>query len=326
MRFTDFIGNEKIKEQLITLAEGGRLPHAIVLEGEEGIGKRTLARELVLNLFCKGEGERPCRSCPQCRKVLKGIHPDVYEYTAPNRPAAFHVETVREVREDAFMKPNEADYKVYLLGNAQSMTVSSQNALLKVLEEPPAYAVFILTVTNKSRLLETVLSRSVAMSLEGVEPTAAAERICALDSSADYSEALRAAELCNGNIGKALETLGDGRLSAIGGLADRMARALIQDHEYDLLICCAAFNKDRETMLAVLSQLKAIFRDALVGTADSVSGQRDTAALLASRVSRDKLLQLIDVCDRLRSMAERNGNNAILLTKICADLRSAIGR
>ena len=70
MNFTDFLGNEKIKEQISSLAESGRLPHAIVIEGDEGLGKRTFAREIALNLFCRSDGERPCRNCAQCSKVL----------------------------------------------------------------------------------------------------------------------------------------------------------------------------------------------------------------------------------------------------------------
>ena len=79
MKFINFKGNEKIKEQLSFLAEAKRLPHAIILEGEAGLGKRTLAREIALNLFCRGEGEKPCLKCAQCSKVTKGIHPDIYE-------------------------------------------------------------------------------------------------------------------------------------------------------------------------------------------------------------------------------------------------------
>ena len=74
MKFVNFVGNERVKEQLTYLKESGRLPHAFVIEGEEGLGKRTLAKEIVLNLFCKAD-EKPCFNCPQCSKVLKGVHP-----------------------------------------------------------------------------------------------------------------------------------------------------------------------------------------------------------------------------------------------------------
>lgn len=325
MEFNNFLGNEKIKDRISVLIETGRLPHAIILEGEAGMGKRTLARDIALNLFCRGE-EKPCLSCAQCKKVLKGIHPDLYEYTAPDRASGFHVDKVREVIDDAGVKPNEADYKIYILGNAQSMNLNSQNALLKLLEEPPSYAVFILTVTTKSAMLETVLSRSVVFTLEGVERNAAAEYICSKDENIGFDEAYKALEVWGGNIGKALESLNDGKLSKVSELANEMAKSLIKDNEYELLKTCSAFVRDNETLLSTLILLKAIFRDALFTEVDSVSGQRETALLLANRLSRKKLVRLTEACDNLCRMIKRNGNNAILVTKACYELRRAIGR
>ena len=185
MKFTDFVGNEKIKQQLSFLQASGRLPHAFVIEGEQGMGKRTLAREIALNLFCRGE-DKPCRQCPQCSKVLKNIHPDIYEYSATGGARSFHVDVVRDVKDNVYVSPNEADYKIYILGNCQCMNESAQNALLKVLEEPPEYAVFFLTVDNKSALLETVLSRSTVISVEGVSANIGADYICSHNPDIDY--------------------------------------------------------------------------------------------------------------------------------------------
>lgn len=326
MEFEEFIGNEKIKQQLTFLTESKRLPHAIILEGEEGLGKRTLAKELALNLLCRSE-DKPCRQCAQCKKVMKGIHPDVYEYTAPDRPAGFHVDTVREVRDDAFMRPNEADYKIYILGNAQSMNASAQNALLKVLEEPPEYAVFILTVTNKSYMLETVLSRSVVMTLEGVNAAQGAEYICTKNEEIDYDDALKAMEIWDGNIGKAIESLSDGKLSKISGITESIAEAMLEENEYALLRACAVFDKDRETMVSVLTLLKSVLRDALVyGSGSMMSGKKELAQRLNERLSKGKLLKLMEACEENKRLAQGNGYNAVLMTKICYDLRRAQGR
>lgn len=328
MRFTDFIGNEKIKEQLTFLQESGRLPHAIVIEGEAGIGKRTLAKEIALNLLCRGD-DKPCRACPQCSKVTKGIHPDVYEYSASGGPRSFHVDVVRDVRDDVFMQPNEADYKVYILGNCQGMSDSAQNAILKILEEPPEYAIFILTTTTKSALLETVLSRSVVITLEGVDAKLGADYICARDSEIDYDSAYSAVSAWNGNIGKAVESLGDGKLSEITACANEICTALVSQNEYDLLeIFMKKFQKDNAGLIMLLSFLKTVFRDALVygNSADLMSGQSDSVKLLASRLSKDKILKLIATVDNIRTLAEHNSYNAILITKICYDLRKSVGR
>lgn len=325
MKFNNFLGNEKIKEQLSALVETNRLPHAIILESESGTGKRTLAKDIVLNLFCRSEDEKPCFNCTQCKKVLKNIHPDVYEYTAPDRPAAFHVDTVREIIEDVYVKPNEAEYKVYILGNAQSMNLSAQNALLKVLEEPPAYAVFILTVTNKSAMLETVLSRSVVLNVEGVDSNTGAEYICEKDKSVTFEDAYKALEVWGGNIGKAIESLSDGKLSKICEITNEIAESLVEN-EYELIKKSSVFIRDNETFSSALNLLKTVFRDALFIDSDCLSGQRETAELLSNRLSRESLIKLIDVCDNIRRLVQRNGNNAILVTKFCYDLRKAIGR
>ncbi len=325
MRFTNFISNEKVKEQLTYLVESKRLPHAIIIEGEEGIGKRTLAKELALNLFCRGE-DKPCLECPQCSKLLKGLHPDYIEYTAENRKDAFHIRKIREIRDDAYMSPNEADYKIYVLGNAQSMTVEAQNALLKVLEEPPSYVIFILTITNKAAMLETVLSRSVVISLEGAELTAGAEYITEKKEDVSYDEAYKALEMWHGNIGKALETLSDGRLVKINGLAEELARGIIADNEYELIKVTSTLSNDMQLLISALGVLKDILRDALFTSVKPMSTHKDTALLLSQRLSREKLLKLIGVCDDTVLLAQSRVNGNIIITKICADLRRAIGR
>lgn len=326
MNFINFIGNEKVKEQLSFLEASNRLPHAIVIEGDEGLGKKTLARDIALNLLCKSDDEKPCMQCPQCSKVSKGIHPDVYEYCEESR--TFKVEKVRDIRDDVFVSPNEANYKIYVLGNCQFMNDSAQNAILKVLEEPPEYAVFILTTTTKSALLETVLSRSVVISVEGVDAKLGADYICSNDDSVDYNDALSAMTVWNGNIGKAMQSLSDGKLSKISTISNDICKSLVSENEYDLLTACAVFERDRDMLINVLSHIKTIFRDALLysNKSDVLSGNAEMAKLLASRFNKQKILKLIEACDNIRVLAMKNGNNAILITKICYELRRAQNR
>ena len=231
-----------------------------------------------------------------------------------------------KIIKDTYVKPNDADYKIYILGNAQSMNLNAQNALLKVLEEPPAYAIFILTVTNKASLLETVLSRSVVINLEGVECSAGADYITAHNEDVSYSDAYKALEIWGGNIGKAQDSLNDGKLQKISETADALARGVIADSEYELVKTCSAFVRNNAFLASVLVLTKSIFRDAMFINSDSVSAQRETAELLASRLSRKKLLRLCEACDSLRYMAERNANNPILISKVSSDFRRAVGR
>ena len=328
MDFSQLIGNDKVKEQLSFLISSKRLPHAIVIEGEEGIGKRTLAREIAYALVCRGESNRPCRECAQCRKAQKGIHPDIFEYSATGGARSFHVDVVREVINSVYMSPNEAENKIYILGNAHCMNESAQNAILKVLEEPPAYAVFILTVSSRTMLLETVLSRSVVISLDGVDPAKGAEYICAHSENTDYNEALEAMIAFKGNIGKATESLVGGKMQKTVEMVNKLCAAIAAEQEYELIKCASAFSKDRNELITVLELLKTVFRDALIGakTGELLSGQKDSVRTLSQKFTQEKLLKLYTTAEELIEMANKNANNALLITKVCYSLRQAAGR
>lgn len=328
MNFTYFLGNEKIKKQLSFLLFSSRLPHAIILEGEEGIGKKTLAREIAAALVCRSEGEKPCYSCAQCKKAVKGIHPDIYEYSASGSSKSFHVDKVRDIISDVYMCPNESGFKVYILGNAHLMNENAQNAILKVLEEPPAYAVFILTVEARTMLLETVLSRAVVFSVCGVDEKAAVDYIVNKNEDIDYETAKEAVIAFKGNIGKAKESIAGGRMQRIIELVNNLGSAIAADNEYELIKALGSFGKDRAELLTAMSILKTVFRDALVAskTGEYLSGRRMLADNLRSKYTDAKLISLCNEAESIIEMINKNANNALLLTKICYSLRRAAGR
>lgn len=328
MNDLDFAGNKKVLERLGVLLDSGRFPHALIIEGETGLGKATLARQLAAALVCRSES-KPCMKCSQCRKALEGFHPDIYTHIASGGANSFHVDTVRDIIRDVYMQPNEAEHKVYILGNADCMNASAQNAMLKVLEEPPGYVIFILTVTSKSRMLETVLSRSVTVSLEGVNAHEGADYITArFPELGDYFAVKSVLASFNGNIGRAIEQLRSEKSSDAVCVCREICKSLVDESEYELLKACAAFQKDRQLIAASAELLKNIFRDALVlkKGGQTISGQDDAAAALKTRLTAARIMALMDVCDRLRKMALMNLNNSLLITKICYSLREAAGR
>lgn len=152
---------------LAACLRSGRLPHAVLVEGAGG---SALAGKIARAALCSGAGEKPCGRCRDCLKAEKGAHPDLIVITGGDRTRSFHIDAVRSLRREAYIRPNEADRKVFILENAHNMTVQAQNALLKIIEEPPAGVMFILTCDNKSAMLETVLSRVTVFSLAGAEP------------------------------------------------------------------------------------------------------------------------------------------------------------
>ena len=160
--FKDIIGNELIKEQFSEAIEQGRVSHAYLLLGEKGMGKKMFARSLCLELFCEHPGENgACLSCPSCKKVISGNHPDVI-WLSTEKPDLIRVDEIRQQIVDTVdIKPYLGRYKVYVIPDCERMNQQAQNALLKVLEEPPAYLIMLISRGDETALLETVLSRSI---------------------------------------------------------------------------------------------------------------------------------------------------------------------
>lgn len=327
MVFKKFVGNDKIKEQLAALYENGRLGHILLIEGEAGLGKKTLAREIAAALVCKAGAEAPCGECTQCIKAQKSVHPDIYEYCPTGGARSFHIETVRQIINDVYMPPNEADYKIYLLEDVHCMSESAQNSALKIFEEPPEYAVFILTVENKSTLLETILSRAVSFQLFPVDAEVGAGYIAANYEGADYEKALSAMKSQRGNIGRAIAQISSSKASAENETVSKIINALVSNDEYYLL--CEMNNcTDRAQTVSALRLLKAVLRDALLGACGGsiVPALASSAKLLSENYTQKRLVQLIEVTDSLVEMADKNANSSLLATQICLSLFRTVGR
>ena len=166
MEFTGFLGNSALKQRLSASFAAGKNSHCYLLCGPMGSGKHTLARILSAALQC-AENQTPCMTCRNCRKVLANQHPDVITVDDPEKKTV-GVELIRQLQTDAYIRPNEGRRKIYLIPRAMEMTGSAQNALLKLMEEPPAYAVFLLLTDNAEKLLPTVRSRCAELRLEPV--------------------------------------------------------------------------------------------------------------------------------------------------------------
>ena len=155
MSFETFLGNDRLKKNLAESLAKGRISHFYLISGPQGSGKRTLAKLLSAAILCR-ESRKPCLRCLPCRKILEGNHPDCITVEDPDHKNVA-VKIVRQIREDVFIRPNESDHKIYIF--PQELGIEGQNALLKILEEPPKYGVFLLLSDNPNKLLPTVRSR-----------------------------------------------------------------------------------------------------------------------------------------------------------------------
>ena len=165
MSFETLLGNERLKKNLSESLSKKHISHFYLISGPEGSGKHTLAKLLACAILCQGV-RKPCLSCGPCRKVMEGSHPDFITVEDPEHKNVA-VKIVRQFREDVFIRPNESDYKIYLF--PQELGLEGQNALLKILEEPPSYGVFILLTDNPDKLLPTVRSRCTELKLLPLE-------------------------------------------------------------------------------------------------------------------------------------------------------------
>lgn len=286
MNFEGISCSEGVKQSLSRAFAESRLPHAMILEGPAGSGKAELARWIAKAAVCTGEGERPCGCCSGCMKAAAGAHPDITIAGGGTAARSFHVDTVRQIRSDAYIKPNEAPLRVFLLEGAEAMSEQAQNALLKVFEEPPERVMFILTVTSAVKLLPTVRSRAQIFTLEGEE------------QPSDTDLALTAA----------------------------ISQAIPASGEVMLLELTAPLIKDKERFRRVLQQLALLFRDACVlraGGTSCLSHQPEDAEALAHALTRGQLMRLLEYVQGAQKAQNQNANAALLVTTFCARIRTA---
>ncbi len=329
MVFNNFVGNEKTKEHISGLFDSKRFPHVILINGEDGLGKRTLAREIATALVCKNQNaEVPCYNCTQCIKAQKKEHPDIYEYSPSGAPRSFHIEKVREIINDIYMPPNEAEYKIYILGNIHCMNESAQNAALKIFEEPPQYVIFILTAKSKSLLLPTILSRTTTFNVLPVEPEKAAVYISDRYDDISYDKAFNAVKAEHGNMGRALSNLLDAKAANYADFVKKAINAMLNNDEYAFMAEINNFG-DRTEILSILQLLKTAIRDAMF---DKMSNEKIAQELassskqLSKNLKKEELMLLSETVDDLIAKADKNANISLLETEISLSLFRAIDR
>ncbi len=208
MSFSKIYGHETVKKSLQAAISNDRISNAYVFEGIEGVGKKLCAKIFAQSLVCESDTP-PCGKCSACVQAIAGTAPDIITLTKDKDKASIGVDNVREqIISEVYLKPRNAKRKIFLINNGDELSTEAQNALLKVLEEPPAYVTFIICVTAKEKLLQTVLSRSQTVTFF---PVAKAEVVRCLkeNSSLDEDNAQFIASLAQGSIGKAIALSSD---------------------------------------------------------------------------------------------------------------------
>ena len=270
MRFDALLGNEGLKRRLS--AGGDRLSHCYILEGPPGSGRKTLSRILAAAYQCTGQGSRPCGVCPDCKKVFGGIHPDVI--TVDSDKATVPIALIRDMQADAYILPNEGRRKVYVIPRAGDMQAPAQNALLKLLEEPPEYCAFLLITDTAEKLLETVRSRSVLLTMAPLSRQTLLDRLRQEDPSASEADLARAADRSDGYLGAAIALLHTPETELDQELLN-IARGFAAGEDYALLNVLVPLEKrKRQDLLELLTELRRVFLRAMTpGAARTLAAQ-----------------------------------------------------
>ncbi len=256
------IGNSNVKSAVESAISTHRIPHAILIEGDAGLGRHTLARYIANAAVCDGD-TRPCGECKDCRMCAALSHPDITVVAPEDGKKFIPVDAIRELRANAYVKPHSANYKVFIIDGAERMNEQAQNALLKVLEEPPANVIFILVTLSRTILLETIVSRCTVLSLSAPEQSVAINH---LKSTTNYSaeQIIDAVKQSGGNIGAALNILCGKADSIAAAAAKQFIKLLFHGSAADMLLALQPLEKNRvatgeffgELRLCILSELR----------------------------------------------------------------------
>lgn len=262
-------------QRLREAATRGTLSHALIFSGP---GERTTAaRYAAAAMECTAGGERPCLACPDCRKVIRGIHPDVV-FVRDEEHAEISVDVVRRARADTFIRPNEGARKIYIFEDCSLLTEKDQNVLLKTVEEGPAYAAFFFCTENAAALLQTIRSRCVEVKTAPVQQ----------GEGAGLPQAIELA-----------------RVIAAGSAARRAAFFVSLERE----------KIKRDALGALFEQTRLLFSAALLslyGEAPA-ENEREIAALISKSLTKPQILGTIDLLRTYRSHCTYNvGTGAAL--------------
>ena len=283
--FDRLAGNTALKASLLR-ALNERFPQTVLLSGDDPAALKTLADLLAAGILCEGAGQHPCGACLSCRKVEQGIHPDLT--VIDEGEAELKVDLARQLKAENAIIPNDGDRRVTVIHHAQNLNPMAQNALLKELEEPPAYASFILTAEQPDSLLQTVRSRCTRFALEPSHAAVSDEEAAAL-------------------------------------LAPYLA-ALAERREDRMMLAALGLEKpQRRTLLGVLGILQEAIRDAVFASKGlpqeplQPALRRQTQAL-AGAVRAERLLDVYDFIDVLIDRVSRNAASAAVTCALTSDV------
>lgn len=314
MGLEGLLGNARLKENLRAGIGRGRVSHFYLISGPAGSGKRTLARLLSAAILCKS-ADKPCLGCSACRRVLEDVHPDVITVTDPEHKNVA-VKIVREMREDMFIRPNEADRKIYIF--PQELGIEGQNALLKVLEEPPSYGVFMLLADNPEKLLPTVRSRCTELALQALPENVLRSALKKEFPDAGNDAIAGAILRSGGYLGQAKTLLEEG--AAVTPQTEGFVKSYAARDAFGLVQVLAPMEKwKRDQIIPVLTEWMHLLQNALACRAGMAAASAMASTLSTAR-SSEELLKSIRHLQKAIEYAQGN----VSVAAVCGYLEWAL--
>lgn len=309
MSFNKLYGHETIKKSLISAVMHDRVSNAYVFEGIEGVGKKLCAKIFAQALVCKKE-DAPCGRCQMCIQAKARTLPDIIYVVKDSDKTQIGVDNVREqVIAEAYLKPRFAKRKIFVIEQGDILSDEAQNALLKVLEEPPSYVTFIICVTKKEKLLQTVLSRSQTISFFPL-PCDVIENYLLEFTEIKEDEASILAKLSQGSIGTAVALANDEDKKA---RIEKALTALMNLKKGAQYICEMVdfLTQEKENTTEIIDYLMTFLRDCVMVKTDLsekvvFSNKLSDMMVFTQDLTKKKLISAFDKLSGLKVSLKQN--------------------
>lgn len=299
----------------------GKVSHAYIIEGAKGVGKADFALYAASVLMCENE-DKPCGNCSQCKKVLEKAHPDVW---IMGTEKACAVADARRIIKDAHLIPNDGEKKVYIIDNADKMNRQTQNAMLKILEEPPAPVVFFLLTERKDMLLATVKSRCRTVTLSGMEESEILEILRKKYPRKPEETLAEAARLSGRSLGEAEELLGRDSVAEMNRAGEFIRNYFGDTDKYLLYASVLKGKQKRESNQLFLALVHGAFADVLrvkCGVARCNVLNVQEASVYARKRTRRSVARCIKIVEDACNAIGANGNYTAVMSDMLIKLGS----
>jgi DNA polymerase-3 subunit delta' len=312
VEFSNVIGQDNIKDSLINSIYKDTVSHAYIFSGPVGIGKKTMARVFAGSLLCSSfSNGNKCNKCLPCRMIAEGSNPDYREIKTD--AASIGVDDIRSIQSDIIIKPMYSTRKVYLIIDADKMTSQAQNCLLKTLEEPPYYAVIVLTTSNYDSLIGTVRSRAVKYNFQKNTYQQVRQLLDTIPGpQAEEKDFI--ASYADGVIGTAIMLAQSEEFVRLRDEVSKVVFNIQNCKMKEILSMYDFFENNKESISTILDVMTLFYRDLLVvkkTTGENVLINRDKKDIIfnnAVSFSTGKLIKNIETIESTRRNIRKNAN------------------